>query len=116
MEGVTMNGHGRRRPRWWVLYVTLLAIAVIGTIAHAMVADAPRLVTITDVASAFGLLGAMAVWVRLNRVQLSDEPDAGRTSPRSAAHPGRMKGAHVHHDGVVRLEPGDRAVTPYEFR
>lgn len=111
-----MSGPGRRRPRWWMLYAALFTIAVIGTIAHAMVASSHMLVTITDAASAFGLLGAMAVWVRLNRVQLSDAPDAGWVSPRSVAHTGRTNGASGNHDGVVRLEPGDRVVIPYDFR
>ena len=104
---------GPPRPRWVQLYFALGVIGVIGTGVHFMI-DAPALVEVADIGFAFALLGVLAGWVRLNRIALSrlDEPDAGaershlRVIP-SARRP--VKEAYVD-DGIVRLEPGDRAL------
>jgi hypothetical protein len=70
------------QPRWWALYTILIAIAVTGTILHAMTARTPALVTTVDAASVLALLGAMAVWMRAHRALRRD--GRGGMSPRAS--------------------------------
>jgi hypothetical protein len=96
-------------PRWSRLYLSLGVIGVIGTAAHFTVRG-PVLLEVVDAGFAFLLFVTLAGWVHLNRIALArlDEPDTGIGRPRIRVVKSR--------DGVVRLDPDERVVLPYDFR
>jgi hypothetical protein len=109
------------RPRWRVLYAALGTIVALGAGAHMMIHDA-SLIVVADTVFSLALFGALAGWVHANRVALSrlDEPDAdhGRLRVRIVG-PGRGRhaGDAAETDGrIVRLDPDDRVILPYDFR
>jgi hypothetical protein len=102
-----------------VLYAALAAIAAAGAAAHGLI-ETPAIVKIADALSGLALFVALVGWVRANRVLLSrlDEPDAGPGHPRvrvvRSRRP-RLDEAEVN-GRIVRLDPEDRVILPYEFR
>lgn len=73
MCDVRTSGRSGTRPPWCRLYViTLLGLALFGMVDVEMPEGSAR--TVLDVAAAVVVFGAMAVWVRSNRVAL----DLGR--------------------------------------
>lgn len=90
------------RPRWSVLYMTVIAVVVVGTAAHFAIHQ-QILGDVLD--SGASLVVLLARWVRTNAVPLArlDEPDGGTGTPR------------VH---VVRSRRSDaeRVIFPYDVR
>jgi hypothetical protein len=109
----------RPRPRWGQLHLALGAIGVIGGGAHFMV-DTPVLVKVVDVAFALALFSVLAGWIHFNRMALTrlDEPENGAVRARiRIVHSGRRPVKEAYEDDrIVRLEPGDRVMLPYDFR
>jgi hypothetical protein len=109
------------RPRWRVLYAALATIVALGVGAHMVVHDA-SLIVVADSVFSLALFGALAVWVQTNRVALSrlDERDAepGRLRVRIVKpRRGRLSDDGAEADGqIVRLDPDDRVILPYDFR
>ncbi len=107
------------RPRWGALYLTLAIVGGLGTVAHFLVAK-PVAIEAVDAVFAVALFAVLATWVHLNRVAISrsDEPDAGSGRPRMRIVRSRGRAAHEAYadERVVRLEPGERVVLPYDFR
>lgn len=69
MCDVRTSGSSGSRPSWCGLYViTLLGIALFGMVDVEMAAGAAR--TILEALAAVAVFGAMAAWVRSNRVAL----------------------------------------------
>jgi hypothetical protein len=106
------------RPRWRHLYLGLGTVGVIGTAAHLLV-NGPVLVRVVNLAFTFALFVVFTGWVHANQQALTrlGEPDAGSGRPRvrivrSRRHPAEEAPG----DGVVRLDPGDRVVLPYDPR
>jgi hypothetical protein len=107
------------QPRWGVLYATLGIVAVLGTAAH-FALDGSVLVRVADGAFAFVLFLTLAGWVHLNRMALTrlGEPAAGGERARVRIVRSRKRPAEEAYadEGVVRLEPDERVVLPYDFR
>jgi len=107
------------RPRWSQLYLSLSVIGVIGTTAH-FIAAGPVLLEVVDAGFAFVLFVALAGWVHLNRIALTrlDEPGTGIGRPRIRVLKSRARPADEAYadNGVVRLDPDERIVLPYDFR
>jgi hypothetical protein len=107
------------RPRWGRLYAALAIIGGLGTVTHFLVAEAAA-IEVVDAVFALALFMALATWVRLNRVAIarSDEPDAGAGRPRMRVVRSRRRAVHEAHadERVVRLDPDERVVLPYDFR
>jgi hypothetical protein len=97
------------RPGWGRLSLVLGVIGVIGTAAHFTVAG-PVLLEVLDAGFALVLFVTLAGWVHLNRIALTrlHEPDTGIGRPRIRVLKSR--------DRVVRLDPDERVVLPYDFR
>jgi len=108
-----------RRPRWRALYVTLAAIATAGGGAH-LVFHSPAVVTAADAVIGLALFTTLAGWIRLNRIALTrlDEPDAGPGRPRIRIVRSRARrpADETLNDRIVRLDPEDRVILPYDFR
>jgi hypothetical protein len=105
------------RPRWCLLYVASISIGVIGTGAHLLVHDV-LLLALVDVVFPFVLFAAIGTWVHLNRIALSrlDEPAAGTGKPAIRMIRPRPHRARGMDDRIVRLDPDERIVLPYDFR
>jgi hypothetical protein len=108
------------RPRWQVLYGALATIVALGAGAHLVVHEA-SLIVVADSVLSLALFGALAGWVHVNRVALSrlDEPDAGAERPRVRIVRSRRArlGDDAAADGrIVRLDPEDRVILPYDFQ
>lgn len=120
LGGPRLHAVGRSappRPRWGFLYVALISIGVIGTGAHLLVHDV-LLLALVDVVFPFVLFAAVGTWVHLNRIALSrlDEPAAGTGKPAIRMIRSRPHGARGMDDRIVRLDPDERVVLPYDFR
>lgn len=108
------------RPRWRVLYAALATVAALGVGAHMVVHDS-SLIVVADSVLGLALFGTLAGWVHVNRVALSglDERDADPGRPRVRivrSGRGRLDPDAGADGRIVRLEPEDRVILPYDFR
>jgi hypothetical protein len=66
----------------------------------------------------FAVFAALGTWVHLNRFALSrlDEPAAGTGKPAIRILRSRPQGTRGVDDRIVRLDPDERVILPYDFR
>jgi hypothetical protein len=120
------------RPRWSVLYVSLVVIALGSLVAFTM-ARSSTAELLVDVLMGGALIGVMAVWVRANRIGLAcanQTPGSARPAVRRVIRSRRPQPAEVdeRHERdergvvetsrrgpVVRLDPDDAVILPYDF-
>ena len=114
-----VSGAAPRRPRWRVLYVAFAMLMAAGTGPHLLIQNTV-LVTIADAVFGLALFATLVGWIRVNRGELSrlDEPDAGPGRARIRVVKSRVLdfADDAANHGIVRLEPEDRVVLPYDFR
>lgn len=107
------------RPRWGRLYIALGTVGLIGTAARFTVTS-PLMLEVADVAFTGLLFATLVGWVHVNRVALTrmGEPDSGTGRPRMRIVKSRGRGAKeaFADDRIVRLDPDDRVILPYDFR
>jgi hypothetical protein len=106
-----------------VLYVTTAGIVALGFMTHGT-ADSPVTQRLVEFLMAGAAIGAMALWVRANRVAIarSDEPaGSGRPllrvvrSRRQASRLTDRPSAADRTTNIARLDPDDNVVLPYDF-
>jgi hypothetical protein len=95
----------------------LTFIGAIGTGAHFLVHNV-LLVEAVDLVFALALFAALGTWVHLNRIMLSrlDEPAGGTGKPALRIIRSRPQKARGTDGRIVRLDPDERVVLPYDFR
>jgi hypothetical protein len=108
------------RPRWGVLYVALATVVGLGVGVHLLIQNA-SLIVVADWLFSFTLFAVLVGWVQGNRVALSrmNEPRDGHERARvRVVRPGRNgHAARAEEDeSIVRLDPDDRVILPYDFR
>jgi hypothetical protein len=108
------------RPRWGMLYAAFATVIGSSIGAH-LVIDNATLIVVADSVLGLALFGLLAGWVHGNRVALSrlDEPSGGDARARvRIVRPRRDRDSdHLEADGrIVRLDPDDRVILPYDFR
>ncbi len=69
LEWVTPSRGRRPKPAWWLLYAFLPLTALLFMLADAVPATS-RWRSISELAATFGVLCAIALWVRANRIAL----------------------------------------------
>jgi hypothetical protein len=98
--------------------VALALVMMAGTGSHLLV-HGPWALEAIDSLFALALFAVLIVWLRLNEVPLArlNEPDAGVGRPfvRVVRSRHTEPAGDVNHR-IIRLDPDDRVILPYDFR
>jgi hypothetical protein len=111
----TWHGPSHPSPRWGLLYAMLGVISVLGLIGHMKIHDPTGIVLLDAVFGAL-LFAALIGWVHSNRIALRTvDGSSGVERPLVTVIKPHTSHAHAT-DRIIRLDPEDRSVLPYDIQ